>query len=448
MLNNHCQQAICAPSRMSMFTGLRPDTTKVWDLNTYVQDSCPSAFTMQQYFRMNGYQTAGCGKTMHGARDNFPQSWTVPYPDNRMLKYADGYPVPAHDGCYYQGEKEQEAYSRIPNDYSDWKIRFFWMKEQGAMPATEFLDVPDDAYLEGALANYSMGLLEKFADSSNPFFLTVGFIKPHLPFVAPKKYLDMYDPDQIELAPFREHAKNSPPFAYHTFGELRSYTDIPSDFSTPISDMKQKELIRAYYACVSYVDAQIGKLLDKLNELGLADNTILVLWGDHGWHLGDHGMWCKHSNFEQATRAPLIFAAPGYAGGQKAAGPTEFVDIFPTLCDLAGLEIPKTLEGDSLVPVMKDPSVKVKEYAISQYPRWGDRMGYALRNDRYRLVLWMKNNWRSTQPFDESLVDAVELYDYETDPLETVSHAQDPEYKEVLDQLKAQMLDYFKQHEK
>jgi arylsulfatase A-like enzyme len=399
---------------------------------------------MQQYFWRSGYQTAGCGKTMHGARNEHPRSWSVPYPDSRMLKYADGFKVPAHDGCYYQGEKEHEVYSRIPEDRSDWRTRFYWMREQGAMPSTEFLDVPDDAYLEGALANYSIGLLEKFSTEERPFFLTVGFVKPHLPFVAPKKYLDLYDPDDIELPAFREKAANSPFFAYHTFGELRSYTDIPSDFSTPIEDMKQKELIRAYYACVSYVDAQIGKILDKLDELGMADNTILVLWGDHGWHLGDHGMWCKHSNFEQATRAPLIFAAPGYAGGQKASGPTEFVDIFPTLCELAGLEVPASLEGTSLVPVMKDPAVKVKDFAVSQYPRGGNRMGYALRNDRYRLVLWMKNDWRSTQPFDEALVEDMELYDYENDPLETVSQARNPEYGDVLELLKGLLLEHFR----
>ncbi len=445
MLNNYCQMAICAPSRMSMFTGLRPDTTKVWDLQTNLRTVCPSAVTMQQYFKENGYETAGSGKVMHGSRDEDPLSWTIPFRDDKELAYADGYPVPAHDNCFYQGKKEQAVYQELEKSgIKDWKVRFKWMGEKGAMPATECLDVPDDAYADGALANYNIALLEKFSKSKKPFFLTVGFHKPHLPFVAPKKYWDLYDREKIDVAPFQEHAKNSPFFAYHTWGELRSYSDIPDNFSTPLDQIKQKELIHAYYACVSYVDAQVGSLLDTLDKLGLAKNTVIVLWGDHGWHLGDHGQWCKHSNFEQATRAPLIVAAPGFKGGQKTEAMTEFVDVFPTFCELAGLEVPPQLQGKSLVPLLKNSAAEVKPYSISQYPREGKRMGYTLRTPRYRLTMWMKNDWRSTQPFDESLVEATELYDYNSDPLETVSQANNPEYRTVAVQLKAQMLDYFK----
>lgn len=452
MMNNYCQQAICAPSRMSMFTGLRPDSTKVWDLRAMLRDTNPSAVTMQQHFKNNGYETAGAGKIMHGSdpTHNHPPSWSVPYTNKKELPYASGYPVPAHDNAFYQGELEQKVYKELNDSgVSHWKKRWDWMRDRDAMPSTECLDMPDAAYVDGALAVWGSDMLEKFAQEGKPFFLTVGFCKPHLPFVAPKKYWDMYDRNQIDLAEFREHAQNSPDYAYHNFGELRSYTDIP-DGQAPIDEAKQKELIHAYFACVSYVDAQIGKLLDKLDQEGLADNTIIVLWGDHGYHLGDHGMWNKHSNFEQATKAPLIFAAPGYKGNQKAEeAMTEFVDIFPTLCDLAGLEEPYDLEGDSLVPVMKDPASTVgAEYSVSQYPRWGGKlMGYSVRTKRYRLTVWMKDEWRTFMPFSARLVQGMELYDYEKDPLETVNVAQDPAYADVLQQHKDMILEYFKAYE-
>ena len=447
MLNNYCQQAICAPSRMSMFTGLRPDTTKVWDLATDLRTVCPSAVTMQQYFKQNGYETSGSGKVMHGSRGNDPLSWTIPFREDKNLKYADGYPVPAND--FYQGEKEQAVYKELQKaKITDWGTRFKWMADKGAMPSTECLDVPDDAYADGAQANYNIGLLEKFSKENKPFFMTIGFHKPHLPFVAPKKYWDMYDREKIELAPFQKEAANSPSFAYTQWGELKSYSDIPSEWNTPLEKDDQKKIIHGYYACASYTDAQIGKVLDKLDELGLSDKTIIVLWGDHGWHLGDHNLWCKHTNFEQATRAPLIVAAPGYKTGQKTSGMTEFVDIYPTLCELAGLQIPGALEGASLVPLLKDPSASVKDYSISQYPRQDKRMGYTLRTERYRLTMWMKNGWRTTQKFDEALVDATELYDYEKDPLETVSQQNNPEYKEILEDLRGKMLGYFKKYEK
>ncbi len=446
MMNNYCQQAICAPSRMSMFTGLRPDTTKIWDLRAKLLTECPDAFTMQEYFKEHGYETAGSGKVMHGARNEHPRSWTIPFCHHRELPFNEDYPIPAHDNAFYQGEKEHKVYDELIAENvpsSQWKVRFDWMAERDAMPSTECLDLPDDAYVDGAQAKYHMALMEKLSKKGTPFFLTVGFCKPHLPFVAPKKYWDLYDRDKIELAPYQEMALNSPGFAYHQWGELKSYSDIPRKWNTPLEKDDQYKIIHGYYACVSYIDAQVGKLLDKLDELDIADNTIIVLWGDHGWHLGDHGQWCKHTNFEQATKAPLIFAAPGYKGGQKAVTMSEFVDIFPTLCELADLDVPEELEGASLVPAMQNPDTIVKDFSISQYPRGGKRMGYTLRTERYRLTLWMKNDWRSTQEFDESLVEAVELYDYKKDPLETVSRQNDPEYTGVLKELKEKMLGFF-----
>ena len=186
------------------------------------------------------------------------------------------------------------------------------------------------------------------------------------------------------------------------------------------------------------MDAQVGKLLDKLDELGIADNTIICLWGDHGWHLGDHGLWCKHTNFEQATRAPLIITAPGMPRGVVTDAPTGFIDIFPTLCDLAGLPIPGHLQGKSIVPLMKDPSGTVREAILSQYPREMDRkpvMGYALRSKRYRYVKWLQMDYRKGERAGPLV--ATELYDYEKDSLETASQAGNPEYKAIVDQFEA-----------
>jgi iduronate 2-sulfatase len=273
----------------------------------------------------------------------------------------------------------------------------------------------------------------------------VGFARPHLPFVAPKKYWDLYRRDDMPVAQFQQHAANSPLVAYHNSGELRAYTDIPplasftdlkaNRLGLPVD--KQKELIHGYYAAVSYADAQVGRLLDTLDKLGIAGNTTIVLWGDHGWHLGDHDLWCKHSNFEQAVRAPLLISAPGHQPGQTSAV-SEFVDIFPTLCELSGLAAPRHLDGRSLVPLMRDPRASIKDYAVSQYPR-GDKMGYSIRTPQYRLTWWLKNGYRSTQALSPDLIVARELYDYTQDPLETVNVAADKKYQPVTADLEQKM---------
>jgi arylsulfatase A-like enzyme len=272
--------------------------------------------------------------------------------------------------------------------------------------------------------------MEQLAKGKKPFFLAVGFSKPHLPFVAPKKYWDLYDRSKIKLAPFQEMPEGAPEYAFQDLWELRSgYSGIVPG---PMPEKQQYEMIHGYRACVSYTHAQIGKVLAKLKELGLEKNTIIVLWGDHGWHLGDHGMFCKHTNYEQAVRAPLIFAAPNLkAKGEKTQSPTEFVDIFPTLCDLAGLPIPESCEGKSLLPILGNPTAKVREAALEQFPRGKDKMGYTLRDERYRYVKWVKMNYYDGERTGPTV--ATELYDYEKDPLETVNLASNPEYKKVVE---------------
>lgn len=442
MMANYCQQAVCAPSRISLFTGMRPDYTGVRDLQTNMRDINPDILTLPEYFKNQGYQVYGFGKLMHGARNNDPRSWTEPVPPDPQLPYAEGYEYPANG--QYQGKASLEAYQTAQKEGMNWGETNRYMKKQGARPSTEFIEVPDDAYRDGAATRAGLSIIEKSVESDEPFFLAIGLRKPHLPFAAPKKYYDLYNKTNFQLATFRERAENSPDYAYTNFPELRNYSDIPG--KGPLKEEKQLELIRGYYSCVSYADAQVGKLLNKLESLDLLENTIIVLWGDHGWHLGDHGLWCKHTNFEQATHSPLLFYSPKMKGGKKSYSLTEFVDVFPTICELSGLEPIGNLHGKSLVPIMKNPEQKVKDYSISQYPRGNELMGYSLRTERYRLTLWMKGGFLADEmAFSEEYIDSVELYDYKTDPLEKESFADYPGYKEVKESLMGKMKEYFEE---
>ena len=231
-------------------------------------------------------------------------------------------------------------------------------------PSTESFDISDEGYFDGAIALKAVSQINELAKDDDPFFLAVGFQKPHLPFVAPKKYWDLYNRESIELASYQKWARGTVKLSYNNNGEMRSYTDIPDSFEENglINAEKQKELIHGYYACVSYIDAQVGKILDAVKENNLLENTTIILWGDHGWHLGDHGQWAKHSNFEQATRSPLIIVDSKTKRNNFNSSPTEFIDVFPTLVELSGLNTPDNLQGKSLVPILNGKSKKVKTY--------------------------------------------------------------------------------------
>lgn len=453
-MQNYCQQAICGPTRASLMTGKRPDYTKVWDLQTKMRDVNPDILTIPQYFKQQGYSTAGIGKIfdprcIDNSNDQDKPSWSVPYYKVPETYYYNGqstilsfYQDPKTRELAQKYFKEAEEKGLKGNEAREYVLKF-------VRPSVESLDLPDNAYNDGAMANRAVEILSGLAKDSKPFFFAVGFARPHLPFVAPQKYWDLYNRDEMPLAKFQEHAKNSPELAYHNSGEMRTYTDIPALASftdTKVNHLglpvdKQKELIHGYYSCVSYIDAQLGKVLHALDSLGLTNNTIIVLWGDHGWHLGDHDLWCKHTNFEQAARAPLLITAPGMEPG-KTWALTEFVDIFPTLCDLSGLRIPENLDGKSLLPLMKNPEVLVNEFAVSQYPH-GGKMGYSIRTSQYRLNWWMNNGFRSNNPFSKDLIVAKELYDYEKDPLETVNVLDDKEYVRIVADLENKMSAFF-----
>lgn len=442
--NAHVQQAVCGPSRASIMTGTTPDMTKVWDLQTDFRTSNPALVSMPEYLAQNGYETTAIGKIYHkgsSAPGHDGKSWTIPHmqPEGKDPVYGSA----AYE--YYQDPEVKEQIAEIESKLkaagTKGGLREKVFKE--IKPSVEGFDVSDEAYQDGMYALEAIKMMKQLSKGAKPFFLGVGFQRPHLPFVAPKKYWDLYDRNKIQINPLQSTGTDIPKIAFHNSGELRAYTDIQKDFDLdqPIDEAKQRELIHGYMACISYIDAQLGKLLDTYLALGLDKNTNIVLWGDHGWHLGDHTLWCKHSNFEQATRAPLMFAGPGVAKGVKLDNPVEMLDIFPTLFDLAGVPQHTQTEGKSLAPLMdKDKKTTVATpFAISQYSRGKDTKGYSLRNERYRYTEWHKNNYNSHKKYDDANIMATELYDYEKDPLESKNLINDPAYAQVLKDLKMQL---------
>ena len=395
----YCNQAVCSPSRNSLMTGVRPSTLGIYDLGTHFRTVAPGAITLTQHFKDHGWKTEGLGKILHVGHGNHEDamSWSVPHWQAKSIGYA----LPE---SRRQGKMTREE-ARFDNKSADNLPR-------GA--AYESADVPDTAYGDGKLAEEAIRRLQAAKEKSEvPFFLAVGFLKPHLPFCAPKKYWDLYDRAKLPLAERRTPPDGAPSYAPQFGGELRQYADIPDKGDLP-EDL-QRTLIHGYYAATSYLDAQVGKVLDELDRLALTEKTIIVLWGDHGWHLGDHSMWCKHTNYEQATRIPLMIAAPGVGTpGTHSAAMVETVDLYPTLTELADLPAPAgplKLEGQSLVPALRDPSASVKDHILHVYPR-GERLGRAIRTVTHRLVEWKV-------PGAEADTAELELYDYVSDPLET-----------------------------
>ena len=409
----YCQQAVCSPSRTSLMTGRRPDTTKVYDLVTHFRTHIPDVVTLPQHFKAHGYHAQSFGKIYHGGYDD-PPSWSVPHSPSRGRNFGP-------EGRALLERLRAEARA------AGGDVRQRLSRIRG-LP-WEAPDVPDEELNDGSIAAGAIQALDQVKD--RPFFLAVGFVKPHLPFVAPKKYWDLYSADQITLEANPYPPKDAPPYALTNWGELRAYHGIPKE--GPLSEEQARKMVHGYYAAVSYMDAQVGRLLNELDRLGLRKNTVVVLWGDHGWQLGEHGSWCKHTNYETSTHAPLIISVPGQKNaGQKTAALTEFVDIYPSLVDVCGLPMPEGLEGSSFKPLLEDPKRPWKRAAFSQYPRQipgqGRGMGYTVRTERYRLVEWSVPG----REFRE-----YELYDHQADPGENVNLAKQPEHAARVKELAA-----------
>lgn len=397
----YCQQAVCSPSRTSLLTGLRPDSTHVYDLKTHFRKTVPNVVTLPQYFKNNGYFTTRYGKIFHGAL------W---------------------DDISWSQQRKKPARGSNWRDYLTAENKAIAAENKGIGPAFEVGDVSDNAYADGRNTDSAIKLLKQLSKDDKPFFLALGYVKPHLPFNAPKKYWNMYDPATIEVPAHKSAPENSPKQASTTWGELRAYSDIPK--KGELSDTQARNLIHGYRACVSYIDSQIGRVMDELEKLGLDKNTIIVLWGDHGFKLGDYGQWAKHTNFEIDTRVPLIISAPGKrTKGKKTKALVELVDLYPTLAELAGLPQPEHVQGKSLVPLMENPDLPWKNAVFSQYPR-GQLMGYSMRTERYRYTRWQKKD-------NPDQILAVELYDLEKDPKALLNIAGSPGKEHIVKQLEA-----------
>lgn len=450
--NAHVQYAVCGPSRASIMTGATPDHTKVWDLHTDFRKSAPDLMSMPEYLITQGYETTAVGKIYHkgsSAPGHDGKSWSIPHdlPEDFDPAYGD----PAFN-VYQNSEtkakmKALAAEGKKKNKKKNQRNYVF----KKLKPSTESAEVSDEAYQDGVYTKEAIKRMTMLKAQGKPFFLGVGYQRPHLPFAAPKKYWDLYKRAEIDLAAFRGLSENTPKIAYQSFGELRSYSDIDNSIRTgdELPEAKQRELIHGYMACVSYIDAQIGKLLDALEANELTENTVIILWGDHGFHLGDHTLWCKHSNFEQATRIPLMFAGPGIVKNKMENQPVELVDVFPTLFDLCGVANSSQTDGKSLRPLLdnKKTTTLEKDYAISQYKRRKSIMGYSIRTERYRYTEWHDNNYRSFDSYKDRNVIAVELYDYESDPHETKNFAKDKTYQSIAKDLQAKLKNHLSEKE-
>lgn len=406
----YCQQAHCAASRFSMLTGCRPDTAGIWT-NADVRPALADKTFLPAHFKNHGYHTIGLGKIAHNNWED-PACWSEPHrmPANYPFEYRTraGKALVARMQREAAAAGQPDPFEGIPE-----KIR-------RGMPY-ESLDVADSDLGDGQLADEAIAALERVRD--RPFFLGVGFLRPHLPFVAPKKYWDLYDPAALPKVDANAQHGGLPGLSSNGSHELRSqYRGVPP--KGPLPDDLARNLWHGYLACASYVDAQIGRLLDALESRGLAGNTIVVLASDHGFHLGETGLWCKATNFETATRVTLILHAPGMrAAGAKTRSLAELLGLYPTLCDLARLPKPAHLQGVSFAALLDDPAAAPVDAAFSQYSR-GTRMGRAIRTARHRLVEWREK--------ETGKLAGRELYDHDHDPLETTNLAKLPEHQALI----------------
>ncbi len=390
---------VCGASRASLMTGLRPTATRFVNYLARADVDAPDVVTLPAHLKAAGYTTLSLGKILHVEEDSLNAWSRPPWRPNqdqavREATSPRNYLVPVN----IEADRDEDSKRGAP---------------------FERFDVPDNAYFDGMITEQAIRELKTLGENDAPFFLAVGFLKPHLPFNAPAKYWNLYDPATISLAEYDEMPTGAPKEAKHNWGELRSYRSIP-EAPEPVSEDMARKLRHGYYAATSYVDAQLGKLLQALDDLELAGNTIVVLMGDHGWSLGEHGLWAKHSPFDVATHTPLIIRAPGGVTGE-AEGLVEFIDIYPTLLAMTSTSPPGHLQGTSMLNMLKDPTSPGKK---AVFPRW--KSAENVRTERYSYTEFRTN--------DGMLVSHM-LYDSVNDSDETVNLANEPEHAAVVTRL-------------
>jgi iduronate 2-sulfatase len=418
-----CQAAVCAPSRASLMTGLRPDSTRVWHLGDQFRKINPDAVTMPQYFSNFGYHTVNIGKIFH---NYMPDSISWDEPDLRPARYLkpdwlgrDGETFYISEEIIKSQEVKRDSLLKLkPIRYADgWNTG----------PAWEKADVHDTLYYDGAQTELTKKVLTRLSEMNEPFYMGLGYFRPHLPFAVPKKYWDLYDPQKIPLASNPEIPNGSPIHTMNSMYELRHYDGF-GHIGHPTSSYKMSEdtarvLKHGYYASVSYIDVLFGDLMQHLKELGIYENTIIIVWGDHGWKLGDHNSWGKMTNYNIDLKVPMIIRYPGQKKrGVQTFAITELIDMFPSLCELAGLEVPDYVQGSSFVPLLDNPDRSWKGAAFSQFhrrpritPDGGRYMGYSINTDKYHYIEWFI--WDHISGTKKGLVSA-ELFDRMKDPTE------------------------------
>ena len=400
-LNSYCNVPVCGASRASVMTSIRPIAGKRFMSHMSQADKeAPGIITLAGLFKKNGYTTISNGKVLHMKEDSENDWSEKPWHD---IEYSlKNWASTNFDALWKLPASKENLSSRKRGPY--------W----------EAADVPDNAHQDGKVADKTIKDLKRLKATGKPFFLACGFWRPHLPFNAPKKYFDMYDKDKLP-PPVNPYTVKGLPKGCKMSGELFAYSETKGRVG---SEEFEKEARYGYYACISYVDAQIGRIMKELKESGLEENTIIVLWGDHGWHLGEHKYWGKHNNLDNATRAPLIIKAPGLTGKQKLTQLAEFVDIYPTLCELSGIETPSHVQGESLVPVMKNPSLKGKEAVFIEW-----RNCYTIKTQEYAY----------TEFFDKKGVSETMLFDHLNDRQENVNIANKPSMKSLKERLSSML---------
>jgi iduronate 2-sulfatase len=438
------QSAVCAPSRASLMTGLRPDSTRVWHLGNKFRKINPDAVTMPQYFSENGYHTVNLGKMFH---NYMPDSISWDEPDLRPERYKKPNWLGRDGETFYISEtvqasqvlKRDSLLKLRPKRYADgWNTG----------PAWEAADVHDSMYYDGAQNELTKKTLTRLAKMDKPFYMGLGYFRPHLPFTAPKKYWDLYDKDNIPLAANPEIPKNAPLHTMNSMYELRHYDGF-NHIGHPTSSYRMSQdtirtLRHGYYASVSYVDALLGDIIAHMKTIGIYDNTIIVVWGDHGWKLGDHNSWGKMTNYNIDLKVPMIVRYPNQDNkGGQSHGITELVDLFPSVCELAGIDVPNYMQGTSFVPLIKDPKRYWKKAAFSQFHRRpkvsadGKRyMGYSINTEAYHYIEWY--GW-DPKKGERGEFKVSELYDTVNDPTETINIAQQETYKNVISNLSIQL---------